>query len=128
MSVQLSSEEERLTGAIRPALLVMMIAVGLVLLIACVNVANLLLARATTRGREIAIRTAMGAGRVRVVRQLLTESLLLAIFAGMLGTALAFWCSDVLVRLSPENLARVGEIHIDGWALAFTASLPLLTG
>jgi putative ABC transport system permease protein len=116
MSVHLSSEEERLTGAIRPALLVMMIAVGLVLLIACVNVANLLLARATTRGREIAIRTAMGAGRVRVVRQLLTESLLLAIFAG------------VLVRLSPENLPRVGEIHIDGWALAFTASLSLLTG
>ena len=128
MSVHLSSEEERLTGAIRPALLVMMIAVGLVLLIACVNVANLLLARATTRGREIAIRTAMGAGRVRVVRQLLTESLLLAIFAGVLGTALAVWGSDVLVRLSPENLPRVGEIHIDGWALAFTAGLSLLTG
>src|ERR1700683_3935966 len=128
MSVHLSSEQERLTGAVRPALLVMMIAVGLVLLIACVNVANLLLARATTRGREIAIRTAMGAGRVRVVRQLLTESLLLAIFAGVLGTALAVWGSDVLVRLSPENLPRVAEIHIDGWALAFTASLSLLTG
>jgi putative ABC transport system permease protein len=128
MSVHLSSEQERLTGTIRPALLVMMIAVGLVLLIACVNVANLLLARATTRGREIAIRTAMGAGRVRVVRQLLTESLLLAILAGVLGTGLAFWGSDVLVRLSPENLPRVGEIHIDGWALAFTASLSLLTG
>jgi putative ABC transport system permease protein len=128
MSVHLSSEQERLTGAVRPALLVMMIAVGLVLLIACVNVANLLLARATTRGREIAIRTAMGAGRVRVVRQLLTESLLLAIFAGVLGTALSVWGSDVLVRLSPENLPRVGEIHIDGWALAFTAGLSLLTG
>lgn len=128
MSVHLRSEQERLIGAIRPALLVMMIAVGLVLLIACVNVANLLLARATTRGREIAIRTAMGAGRVRVARQLLTESLLLAIFAGVLGTAFAFWGSDVLVRLSPENLPRVAEIHIDGWALAFTASLSLLTG
>jgi putative ABC transport system permease protein len=128
MSVHLSSEQDRLTGAIRPALLVMMIAVGLVLLIACVNVANLLLARATTRGREIAIRTAMGAGRIRVVRQLLTESFLLAIFAGVLGTALAVWGSDVLVRLSPENLPRVAEIHIDGWALAFTASLSLLTG
>jgi putative ABC transport system permease protein len=128
IGVHLSSEQERLTGAIRPALLVMMIAVGLVLLIACVNVANLLLARATTRGREIAIRTAMGAARTRVVRQLLTESLLLAIFAGVLGTALAFWGSDVLVRLSPENLPRVGEIRIDGWALAFTASLSLLTG
>src|SRR5579863_10551598 len=126
MSVHLSSEQDRLTGSIRPALLVMMIAVGLVLLIACVNVANLLLARATTRGREIAIRTAMGAGRIRAVRQLLTESLLLAITAGALGTALAVWGSDVLVRLSPENLSRVGEIHIDGWALAFTAGLSLL--
>src|SRR6202451_1429586 len=128
ISLHVSSEEERLTGPIRPALLVMMIAVGLVLLIACVNVANLLLARATTRGREIAIRTAMGAGRIRVVRQLLTESLLLAIFAGALGTAFAFWGSDVLVRLSPENLPRVAEIHIDGWALAFTAGLSLLAG
>jgi putative ABC transport system permease protein len=128
MSVHLSSEQERLTGPIRPALLVMMIAVGLVLLIACVNVANLLLARATTRGREIAIRTAMGAGRIRVLRQLLTESLLLAIVAGIFGAALAVWGSDVLVRWSPENLPRVGEIHIDGWALAFTAGLSLLTG
>jgi putative ABC transport system permease protein len=128
MSVHLSLEQERLTGSIRPALLVMMIAVGFVLLIACVNVANLLLARATTRGREIAIRTAMGAGRSRVVRQLLTESLLLAIVAGVLGAALALWGSDVLVRLSPENLPRVGEIHIDGWVLAFTAGLSLLTG
>jgi putative ABC transport system permease protein len=128
IAVSLSSEQERLTGAIRPALLVMMIAVGLVLLIACVNVANLLLARATTRGREIAIRTAMGAGRIRVMRQLLTESLLLAITAGVLGTVLAIWCSDILMRLSPENLPRVAEIHIDGWALAFTASLSLLTG
>jgi putative ABC transport system permease protein len=128
MSVHLRSEQDRLTGSIRAALLVMMIAVGLVLLIACVNVANLLLARATTRGREIAIRTAMGAGRIRMVRQLVTESLLLAIVAGIFGAALAFWGSDVLVRLSPENLPRVGEIHIDGWALAFTAGLSLLTG
>jgi len=128
MNVHLSSLQDRLTGSIRPALLVMMIAVGLVLLIACVNVANLLLARATTRGREIAIRTAMGAGRIRVVRQLLTESLLLAIVGGIFGAALAFWGSGVLVRLSPENLPRVGEIHIDGWALAFTAGLSLLTG
>src|ERR1700728_1241457 len=128
MGVRVTSEQERVTQAIRPALLVMMIAVGLVLLIACVNVANLLLARATTRGREIAIRTAMGAGRIRVVRQLLTESLLLAIVAGILGAALAFWGSDILVRLSPENLPRVAEIHIDGWALAFTAGLSLLTG
>ncbi len=128
MSVRVRSEQERLTREIRPALLVMMIAVGLVLLIACVNVANLLLARATTRGREIAIRTAMGAGRARVVRQLLTESLLLAIVAGAIGAALAVWGTAVLVHLSPENIPRVSDIHVDRWTMAFTASLSLLTG
>src|ERR1700690_2201204 len=126
--VQLESEREKLTGSIRPALLMLMASVALVLLIACVNVANLLLARATTRGREIAIRAALGAGRTRVVRQLLTESLLLAGFAGIFGVLIAAWGSALLVRLSPQDLPRAAEIHTDGWVLAFTAGISLLTG
>jgi predicted permease len=122
------SEQEELTHSIRPALFVMMVAVGFVLLIACVNVANLLLARATGRTREIAIRSALGAGRQRVVRQLLTESFLLALTAGTLGLLLAVWGSAALVRFSPENLPRIAEIQMDGWVLAFTMGLALLTG
>ncbi|MGH9747203.1 MAG: ABC transporter permease [Candidatus Acidiferrales bacterium] len=126
--VELELEKDRLTGSIRPMLLILMAAVGLVLLIACMNVASLLLARATTRGREIAIRAALGAGRARVVRQLLTESMLLAGFAGIFGVMIAAWGSALLVRLSPQDFSRAAEIHTDGWVLAFSVGLSLLTG
>jgi putative ABC transport system permease protein len=126
--VHLVSERERITSAIRPALLMLMAAVGLVLLIACVNVANLLLARATTRGREIAIRAALGAGRKRLVRQLLTESMLLAGLAGICGVLIAAWGSSLLANLSPQDLPRSAEIHTDVWVLAFTAGISIITG
>jgi len=117
-----------LTSDVRPALSVLAVAVGLVLLIACVNVANLLLARATTRGREIAIRTALGAERKRVVRQLLTESLVLSFLAGIAGLIFAVWGSALLTRLSPERLLHFAAIHLDGWVLAFALVISILTG
>ncbi len=126
--VRVISEQYRMTRTIRPALFVMMIAVGFVLLIACVNVANLLLARATARTREIAIRAALGAGRNRLVKQLLTESFVLASVAGVLGLLLAMWGSEILVRLSPEQLPRTSEIHVDGFVMAFTLGIAVLTG
>ena len=124
----LTSEQEQMTHDIRPALFVMMVAVGFVLLIACVNVANLLLARATARTREIAIRTALGAGRKRVVRQFLTEALLLALMAGALGLLIASWGIAVLIRFSPADVPRVASIQMDGWVLLFTMALSLATG
>jgi putative ABC transport system permease protein len=112
----------------RTKLLVLFGAIGFVLLIACANVANLLMSRAASRGKEFAIRTALGASRMRMFRQLLTESLVLAIIGGVLGLFVANWGLKLLLALAPTDLPRASAISLDGSALAFTAMVSLLTG
>jgi putative ABC transport system permease protein len=125
---KLSILHERLVRQVKPSLLALLGAVGAVLLIACANVANLLLARGAARQKEVAIRAAMGASRARVVRQMLTESLLLSTIGGLGGLLLSVWLTEVLLSIIPEGAPRIDQVHIDYRVLAFALGVSALTG
>jgi putative ABC transport system permease protein len=127
-SVDLVPLREQLVGSVRPTLWMLMAAVVALLLIACINVAHLLLARAGAREREIAVRTALGANPGRLVRLLLTESVLLAVIAGLFGLLLAYWGTWILAKLAPAGLAQAGEIPMEWRVLAFTSAVSVITG
>ena len=122
------SMKDAVVGRVRPLLMVLLGAVGIVLLIACGNVANLMLARATSRNHEFAIRAAMGAGRGRLLRQLLTESLTLAACGGLFGIAIAYWGTEAALKGLPDTLPRASDIGLDSRVLLFTAGISLLSG
>jgi predicted permease len=128
LHIQLDPLHEYHFGETRKPLLLLLAAVAAVLVIACVNVANLSLARALDRGREVALRAAMGANHGRLIRQMLTESLMLAALGGVVGVLLAFWGRDLLVGLMPNAVPRSGDVKIDAWALGFTALLSISAG
>ncbi|HVX38234.1 MAG TPA: ABC transporter permease [Gemmatimonadaceae bacterium] len=120
--------QEQMVGNLAPTLYALLGAVAFVLLIACANVANLLLVRGASRSSEMAVRTALGAGRGRIVRQLVTESVLLAAMGAVIGTALAAWVVDAVVAFGPRALPRLQDVSIDGRVLAFSAGIAVLTG
>jgi len=125
--LRILSLHEEMFGQYRPVLALLLGAVALVLLIACANVANLLLARSRTREREVAIRTALGAGRGRLIRQFFTENLILGLLAGGAGLMLAVWGIDGLVRLAPPGIPRLNEVEVDVRVLLFTLAISLMT-
>jgi putative ABC transport system permease protein len=120
--------QDDIAAGLRPALLVLLGAIGFLLLIACANVSNLLLARAISRQKEIAVRSALGAGRLRLVRQVLTESVLLALWGGVLGVFLAILGTDMIVAIGAKVIPQLVGVSVDGRVLAFTAVLSLITG
>jgi putative ABC transport system permease protein len=128
MGIKLDKLQEFIVTEIRPALLVLLAAVGFILLIACANIANLLLARGAARQKEVAVRAALGAGRARLVRQLLTETVSLGIIGGILGLLIALWGIEILLSLNPNNLPGGFKIDVDLRVLGFTLAISVVTG
>jgi putative ABC transport system permease protein len=126
-SVGLTTELEHMVGNTRSRMVILLISVGVVLLIACLNVANLLLVRASRRNREIALRAALGAKRIRVVRQMLTESIVLGLGGAFIGIPFAMWSLKIFIALNAQNLPRIQNAGLDGNVLLFTAGIALLT-